>query len=81
MKNKYIQWDGQQTTLDELLSKYPDSIRAWINNNNPKYPNALRINLIKYQGDYWVDIGDYIELGEDRVWFHQKDIFEQKLRE
>lgn len=73
-----IQWDGEIGTLNEIQTLYPTQLKAWIVNESEK---SLRVTLLDHQGDYWFDIGDYIELRQNRVWHRKRVEFENNYKE
>lgn len=79
-----VQWDGSEEMLYALKKRYPEDPRMWITSGDlPESKNGLRINNLKHQGDYYVLVGDYLELTETRIWHHSKGRFEKiyKLRQ
>ena len=83
-----IQWDGEGKTLRYLRGifgsnhiihkKFPkgDDVRLWMTGDN-----SLRMNFKDYQGDPWVEIGDYVikpnDDSERRFYHYKKESFEK----
>jgi hypothetical protein len=69
-----IKWDGEPSTLAEI--KALNGIFIYI----PKEGTHLRIQNINYHGDYWVNLGDYLEVCEDKVYHWGAEIFEKTFQ-
>jgi hypothetical protein len=73
---KAIQWTGEESVLQYLQETYSEEFKCWRTGDG-----SLRVSLTHYQGDWWLEIGDYL-IHSEKMWeFCSKNRFEAQYNE